>query len=355
MTRKRKRRPDLLDDRDQGLIEGLLTSGAEKPLIQMKRKKGFRRTLKRFVREHPEQFRAECPGAVSLLLAAQAQNRRQTTHLDLHRFKNLSGDQVVELVMAVVALNVKRTKSEASPKPLAVLDISFIASVTSAHVARILDFTDIDELLAWDNPDLRLEEVAQVAKGRITKTTARTLFLEPLERWILHGARWHDGGRLEVKPSLLKAPTRTRIRQVVWMTVVTLNVDPKRSLERRPGTLSLEQLTPETLATILHPRYRRIARPRGDRSSVFAELVALPQCDVWSPLAEFYTSLARVEKFMADDQIVRRGHRVIMDRWPLIFPLMMATGNAKVGRGASCCLCLSSFLFTCSPLHLFAT
>ena len=83
VTRKGKRRPASLDYRDHGFIEGLLKSGSKSRLIQMKRKNGFRRTLKRFVREHPEQFRAECRGAVSLLLAALVQNRGQTTHLDL--------------------------------------------------------------------------------------------------------------------------------------------------------------------------------------------------------------------------------------------------------------------------------
>ena len=99
----------------------------------------------------------------------------------------------------------------------------------------------------------------------------------------------------------------------------------------------------------------RAPQNRIDHNSNFAELVALPHCDAWSPLTEFYTSLARIEKFMADGRIVRGGYCVVMDRWPLIFPLMMATGNAKVGQGASCCLCLSSLLFTCNPLHLFAT
>ncbi|TGJ87560.1 hypothetical protein E0Z10_g1179 [Xylaria hypoxylon] len=47
------------------------------------------------------------------------------------------------------------------------------------------------------------------------------------------------------------------------------------------------------------------------------------------PLAELYNSLALIEEFMAQESIIQYGHRVVTDDWPLVFPLMMATGHAK--------------------------
>lgn len=90
---------------------------------------------------------------------------------------------MVGLVKAIVDLNVENTVTkEGRPKPLALLDISFLNSVTLANLESILDFTDLNELLIWDNPSLPQEEVAKVAKGRIAKLTTRARFLEPLER-----------------------------------------------------------------------------------------------------------------------------------------------------------------------------
>ncbi|KAI5867961.1 hypothetical protein GGS23DRAFT_601938 [Durotheca rogersii] len=47
------------------------------------------------------------------------------------------------------------------------------------------------------------------------------------------------------------------------------------------------------------------------------------------PLAEFYTSLTLIEKYMANDHIIKSGHEVVADRWPLACLLLMATGSAK--------------------------
>ncbi|KAI0913952.1 hypothetical protein F4823DRAFT_575032 [Ustulina deusta] len=40
--------------------------------------------------------------------------------------------------------------------------------------------------------------------------------------------------------------------------------------------------------------------------------------DIWMPLAEFYTSLALIEKFMALETIIKYGHGVAEDQWPLV-------------------------------------
>ena len=45
------------------------------------------------------------------------------------------------------------------------------------------------------------------------------------------------------------------------------------------------------------------------------------------PLAQFYNSLACIEKYMAIDVIIESGQEVVMDRWPSVLLLLMATGG----------------------------
>lgn len=67
-------------------------------------------------------------------------------HLWLHPFTNLSGAQVVELVRAVVARKMPQESGQAAPLALT-LDISFLPSVRSAHIKRILELTRLEELV----------------------------------------------------------------------------------------------------------------------------------------------------------------------------------------------------------------
>lgn len=355
VTKKRHRKADgaTLDERNLAIIEDVLQSGSEGLLSRYSSQKGFLTTLERFVYEHPERLRADCPGAVLLLLDALADKRKsQAVHLSLRHFINLSGDQVVELVRAVLA----RKKQTKNPKPLAlVLDISFLPAVGPAHVKRVLDLTHLEELIIWDNPNLPLDEVTKVAEGRIAKTTTRARFLEPLERRTknIHHRRLDDlpAVPLSMPPT---TPTRTRIRQVVWMTLTTPRVDVAKpqpdkaitgelQLQGPPGTLSLEKLSVEALAFIMHPFYRRL---RQDANHIFAELVSLPLYDTWMPLAEFITSLTRFEKYMANDKLLDRQFDLITDRWPLALALLMATGNTEV------CLSFSFFFFLSFTVYI---
>lgn len=337
-SRQRKRElEDSSDERVVGIVDQLLDSCPKERLLVLKVTQNFLPELERYTREHPERFAAEHPGTVPLLLAALSQGRAYITHLELSRFNALSGDQVVELVEAVVARNAGMLREE--KKPLELLDLSFNASITPDDIACILNVTDLKELLIWDNPGLPLEKVAKVVGGRVAKVTTRAGFLAPLEKWV---RQCHEDAQdpVRVQPAPPTAPTRTRIRQVVWMMLVTQKADdaskPPTDLDaqrRVPlGTLSLEDFDTETLAMMLHPMRYRMAYSRNDYNCIFTELVTFPHHDAWTPLAELYTSLASIEKFMSHKSIVEKANDLITDRWPLIFPLMMATGNIEVRR-----------------------
>ncbi|KAI1749879.1 hypothetical protein F4782DRAFT_511210 [Xylaria castorea] len=330
-SKKRERGTESVNERVWSTIEALLKACPALKLAVQKRTKSFLPLLGLFTRDHPERFAAECSGAVPLLLAALTHGRGVIKDLELNKFIALSGDQVVELVKGVD----DRNKNNFMGRSLERLDLSYIASVTPDHVARILDVTRLKELTIWDNPGLPLEEVATVADGRIAKVTSRAGFLAPLEKWVM---QMDDGAErpARARPAPPTAPTQTRIRQVVWMTLVTTKVDasappppPTDVASHLRGPLSLEDLDAETLATMLHPRRYREVYSNKDCNCKFAELVALPHHDTWGPLAEFYTSLARIEKFMSHSSII--NNEGLSHRWPWVFPLMMATGNAEVG------------------------
>ncbi len=84
------------------------------------------------------------------------------------------------------------------------------------------------------------------------------------------------------------------------MTLATLDVDASAPSPTTGalhggslGTLRLEDLSAEILATMLHPaQYQQY--PEEDSGRTFAELVAFPLHDTWRPLAECLTSLARI-------------------------------------------------------------
>ncbi|KAI0431720.1 hypothetical protein F5Y09DRAFT_354693 [Xylaria sp. FL1042] len=334
-ARKRDREPEPLNARDESAIEEILLSNSKPQLTINKRRKGFLATLKRFTRECPERFRAECPGAVQLLLSALTQKQGRIIRLDISRFTNLSGIQVVDIVKGVVSLNAKHTKvDEAHPKPLALLNISFINSVTPDHLASILDLTDLDELLIWHNPCLPLDEVATLAKGRIAKTTTRARFMEPLERQAMQLSYVYKLPPRAQPSAPLITLTHTPIRQVVWMNLMTSNLKTTEPLsfgavanqpQALPGKLSLEHLSIKALATMMHPEYSWLS-DRETPNKVFAEFVPLQLHDIWMPLAEFYTSLQRIEIGMVSNTPEWCS---VDERWPMIFPLMMATGNTK--------------------------
>ncbi|GAW23135.1 hypothetical protein ANO14919_126850 [Xylariales sp. No.14919] len=206
-SRKRAREPDSFD-------ENLLMVCPKGKLTALKRKI---RLLRRYTEEHPERFAAGCPGAVPLLLEALTHKRKRIADLVLNKFRALSGGQVVELAQGVVAHNAKFSGGEV--KPLKLLDLSFIAAVKPEHVARILEVTGgLGELIIWDNPTLRWEEVAGVADGRIAKFTSRAGFLAPWQKWIT-GMRevimTLDNPPLRAQPMPPTAPTKVRIRQMV--------------------------------------------------------------------------------------------------------------------------------------------
>lgn len=68
-------------------------------------------------------------------------------------------------------------------------------------------------------------------------------------------------------------------------------------LGRPLGRLSIKQLSVKAIAKLLQPSYYKY----NDRINV--ELLVLPLQDTWAPLAEIYTSLARIENFMANETI----------------------------------------------------
>ncbi|KAJ9133177.1 hypothetical protein NKR23_g10910 [Pleurostoma richardsiae] len=332
-AKKRKREPEASSGRVVGIIDSLLDSCPQIKLLALKATKGFLPELERYSREHPERFAAGCSGAVPLLLAALTHDQGHTEHLKLNRFNALSGDQVVELVKAIVARNATMVRGE--EKPLELLDLSFNASVTRDHIRRILDVTNLKELLIWNNASLPLEEVAKVAGGRIAKVTTRAGFLAPLEKWVRQ-CFYDADDPVRIHPVPPTAPTQTRIRQVVWMMLVTEKADASKpptnkdgQLQIPIGALSLEDFDAETLAVMLHPMRHRKAYSRHDRNRIFSELVAFPHHDAWTPLAEVYTSLASIEKFMSNRSIIENAHGTLTNRWPLVFPLMMATGDVE--------------------------
>ncbi|KAI0443031.1 hypothetical protein F4803DRAFT_517156 [Xylaria telfairii] len=142
---------------------------------------------------------------------------------------------------------------------------------------------------------------------------------------------------VRIQPATPTAPTKVRIRQVVWMTLLAHEVDAAASQLRhaagalcnRPlATLSLEDLDLQTLAVLLHPSSYKDVYSSKDPNRIFAKLVALPYHDAWGSLDEFYKSMARIEKFMSNEYILT-SPGVVIDRWPLVFPLMTATGNVE--------------------------
>ncbi|KUI64508.1 hypothetical protein VM1G_00676 [Cytospora mali] len=308
----KRNRDGALRDRNFEAIEELLLNGKpdsesllkllQRPLVGKKRSIAFLSSLQRYLQEYPEQFTAERPITIPLLIAALAREDRSTSYLELFRFSRLSGDQIVNIVEAIVAQN-------AQQKPLAVLDISFHPSVLPEHLSRILDRTDIGELIIWDNPKLPLDKVAMVARGRVRKVTTRDLFIAPFERW----TRGVSSGRYPICTQPTPEP-QICIRQVVFFTIST------RSQADKPA-LSLEKFDAEMLAIALHPMYKCYHDGTPDR--VFAEVLAFPLHDSWAPLAEHFTSLARIEEFMSYKKTYS------FNRYPLVFPLMLAIGNAE--------------------------
>ncbi|EPS37709.1 hypothetical protein H072_8544 [Dactylellina haptotyla CBS 200.50] len=305
ISSRKNRKKISYDERFLGNIDQLLDSYSEKQFLALQETKDFLPQLERYSREHPETF-FERPGVVPLLLAALTQGEAYVSSLELSRFKALSGNQVVELVETVVARN---TKMSGEKRALESLDISFNGSVTPEDIAP------------------------KVVDGRIAKVTTRAGFLAPLEKW---AKQTYDADPVRIWPPPPTTPTKMRVRQVVWMTLLTQKIDftkPATEVDsqfRIPlGALSLEDFDTERLALNLHPDYHFKAYARTDHNRVFAELVAFPHYDAWTPLAEIYTSLARIEKFMSHKSIVDKMQGLLLDRWPLIFPLMMAMGDAK--------------------------
>ncbi|KAI0552147.1 hypothetical protein F4679DRAFT_592650 [Xylaria curta] len=336
LVAKRKREPEPDNQHVWSAIEDLLVSCPTTKLGIQKREKTFRPLLKRFMDTHPEHFADKHPGAVPLLLAAFVYRNKSLKDLDLHRFQALSGDQVVELVKGAVAHNEAVYKTAA--KDLKVLDVSFNPMLTPDDIARIVEVTALDELIIWNNPGLSQKSVAEIANGRIAKVTTRAGFLAPLERLATSSYRTKKSlVPFDPPPPFISPTQKMRIRQVMWMTLGTIEVNPSGSqpdlagqLQIPKGKLSLEGLDVDTLVVLLHPSYSDTVYGYKEENKAFAQLVALPCHDAWVPLAEFYTSIARFEKFMSNKWFINKGCDSFMDRWPLAFPLMLAMGNEKL-------------------------
>lgn len=330
VSRKRKREPESIDQRIWRTIEELLVSRSPRKLSVQKRNKAFQPLLKRYVEEHPEHFAVKHPGAVPLLLSAFTHGRSSISDLDLHLLQSLSGDQVVELVKGVVAHN--GTIHGRATETLKMLDISFNASVTVEHVGRIVDVTNLDELLMWHNPGLRFEEIMMVADGRIRKVTTRAGFLAPLKRWVMQNAPTENNS---TQPP---PPTELRICQIVWMTLGTAKVDASAvrpdvhySLRIPKGKLSLEEVGVDTVATLLHPEfYDMVYRKSCQPNIAFSQLVTMPYYDSSAPLREIYTSVARIERYMSNEYLTDMYCTSSIQRRLSVFPLLMATGNEQV-------------------------
>ncbi|KAI0399008.1 hypothetical protein F4802DRAFT_591235, partial [Xylaria palmicola] len=333
-SRKRKRESESEKQRVWSAIEGLLISCPPTKLGIQKRRKTFRPLLKRFMDTYPEHFADKHPGAVPLLLAAFTYSNEGIKDLDLHRFQGLSGDQVVKLVESAVAHNKAVYKKAAGD--LKILDISFNPLLTLDDIARIVKITGLDELIIWKNPGISQDDVVRVANGRIAKVTTRDGFLAPLKKLATSG---YDPitGRIPYDPAPpFGIPTqKIKIRQVMWMMLGTLEVNPLNSqpdldsqLRIPKGKLSLEILDLDTLAVLLHPDFRNLYEKA--ENTAFAQAVAFPCHDACVPLAEFYTSIARFEKFMSYKLFIDYGlHWVYAPRWPVAFSMLMATGNEQ--------------------------
>lgn len=104
-------------------------------------------------------------------------------------------------------------------------------------------------------------------------------------------------------------------------TTTTTGADPL-------GMLCLEQCDVQKLAEILDPG--RIRRHRDTDNFAFAEAITFPLRDLWTTLAEFFTSRRRIEGFIACCDGGEFGIHDITARYPLQVPMMIATGNPNV-------------------------
>ncbi|OQV09673.1 hypothetical protein CLAIMM_13767 [Cladophialophora immunda] len=340
--RQRGAEPNEDEQRVWNLIEHLLASYSPQTLGNLKRQhKNYRPLLKRFMDKHPEHFAPKHPGAVPLILAAFIFAKTGIKDLDLHQFRDLSGKQVVELVKGALAHNAAVYKI--APKDLRVLDISFNRLLGKDDIVAIVAETTLDELIIWHNPGLSREDVAQASKGRIAKVTTRAGFLTPLETFAEQDNR-PDRSQKSLHPYKpappIVSPWPVRIRQVMWMMLGTTEVDPLApqpdlagQLSIPAGKLSVEAVDLDTLAVMLHPCcYSTISGIHyyDDENRAHAQLVALPYHDAaWGSLAEFYTSIARFERFMSDRSFIDHGYDGISERWTLAFALLMATGSEQ--------------------------
>lgn len=331
ISRKRKRDEQ---QRVWDTIEELLVSCPSAKLGNRKKQTNFRSLLKRFMGEHPELFASKHPGAVPLLLTAFVYSNKAIKDLDLHQFRSLSGDQVVDLVRGVV--NHNKTVNRRAPPDLKILDISFNPFVTLDHLVHIVELTAIDELIVWNNPGLSREDVAKVANGRIAKVTTRADFLKPFEMQARSDSNTERSLVPFDPPPPIVSPMPIKIRQVIWMMLGTIEVNPSASrldfagqLQMPQNNLSLEELDLEALTTLLHPNFQRDVYGINGDNRAHAQLVAFPHHDAWVPLAEFYTSITRFEEFMANEWFIDDGYRILGKSWPLSFPVLMATGNKQ--------------------------
>ncbi|KAI1425028.1 hypothetical protein F5Y12DRAFT_398905 [Xylaria sp. FL1777] len=338
-SRKRKRNADP-DEEEQlvwDIIENLLVSYSPQTLGNLKRQhKKYRPLLKRFIDQHPEHFAPKHPGAVPLILAAFKCAKTSIKDLDLHRLRDLSGKQVVELVKGALAHNAAVYKR--APKDLEVLDISFNPLVGEGDIVDIVAETTLHELIIWHNPRLSREAVAQASKGRIAKVTTRADFLKPLKKFAEENYLSKKSLRPYKPAPPIISPLPVKIRQVIWMMIGSTEVDssaPRPDLTGQlpipKGKLSLEVVDLDTLSVLLHPECHRTIGELyeyTDRNKAHAQLVALPYHDAaWGSLAEFYTAIARFETFMSNKEFINYGYDNMLQRWTVAFPLHMATGS----------------------------
>ncbi|KAI1110288.1 hypothetical protein F5Y14DRAFT_429277 [Nemania sp. NC0429] len=334
--RKRGAEPNEDEQRVWDLIERLLVSCTPKDIDTLRRHKNYRPLLKRFMDKYPEHFAPKHKGAVQLILAALMYPKTSIKDLDLHQFRDLSSKQVVEVIKAALAYNA--TIHKRAPKDLQVLDISFNRLLKKDDIVDIVAETTLDELIIWHNPDLSREDIAQVSKGRIAKVTTRAGFLTALQKFAEQSYRSTKSLHpYEPAPPII-SPLPVRIRQVIWMMLGTTDVNPEApqpdlagQLSIPEGKLSLEAVDLDTLAVILYPGFHGNTGGvynYSDENKAHGQLVALPYHDAaWGPLAEFYTSIARFERYMSNESFIDYGYDLIFDRWPLAFPLLMATGS----------------------------
>ncbi|KAH8751621.1 hypothetical protein F5883DRAFT_577594 [Diaporthe sp. PMI_573] len=285
--------------------------------------------------KHPEHFAPKHPGAVPLILAAFTYAKTSIKDLDLHHFRDLSGKQVVELVKGALAHNADVYKR--APKDLQVLDISFNRLVGKDDIVDMVAETTLDELIIWHNPGLSREDVAQASKGRIAKVTTRAGFLAPLKKFAEENGHSKKSLRPYKPAPPIASPLPVKIRQVIWMMIGSTEVDPSAprpdlagQLPIPEGKLSLEAVDLDTLSVLLHPKCHSTIGgiyKYKDRNKAHAQLVALPYHDAMVSLAEFYTSIARFETFMSNEDFIDDGYDCVSERWTLAFPLLMAMGS----------------------------